>query len=173
MKDFKKTNSFKTPDGYLEGFTMRVMDKIEMGEKFGAKKEPFTVPDGYFEGLNQTIARKTIQKPTKVVQLNAYSKYLLVAASVAAIIVLVTLGIVGKGNIPAAMTFDDLASSEIEKYFEINDLDLSTYEIAEMIPVDHLEVSDLQENPFQEDAVIEYLNNNIEEFEDLNLDNNE
>jgi hypothetical protein len=96
-----------------------------------------------------------------------------VAASVAAIIVLVTLGIVGKGNIPAAMTFDDLASSEIEKYFEINDLDLSTYEIAEMIPVDHLEVSDLQENPFQEDAVIEYLNNNIEEFEDLNLDNNE
>lgn len=175
MKDSKKTNSFKTPDGYLEGFTVRIMDKLAMDEKFGSKKAPFKVPDGYFDGFNERIAQETIQKQPKVVQLKTYSTYLLVAASIAAVFILVTviIGTGGNGNNPAEMTFDDLASSDIEKYFEINDLDLTTYEIAEIIPVDQLEVGDLQENPFKEDAVIDYLNDNIEEFEDLNLDNDE
>ncbi len=175
MKDFNKTNSFKTPEGYLEAFTGKLMDKIAIGESRITKDQPFKVPVGYFEGFNDNIARETTAKQIKVIPLNPYRRYLLVAASVAAIIILVsvTIGVDRTVDSPAQMTFDDLAGSDIENYFEINDLDLTTYEIAEMIPVDELEVGDLLDNPFKENTVVDYLNENIEEFEDLNLDNNE
>ncbi len=175
MKDFKKSKNFKTPEGYLEGFTGKLMDKIAMRESGMSKERPFKVPEGYFKSFNKKIARETISKQTRVIPLHPYRRHLLVAASVAAIFILVsvTIGITRSVNAPAQMTFDDLAGSDIENYFEINDLDLTTYEIAELIPVDELEVGDLLDNPFQEESVVDYLNENIEEFEDLNLDNNE
>ena len=58
---------------------------------------------------------------------------------------------------------------EIEDYFESNDLGLSTYEIAEVIPVDDLEISDIIDNLLEDENIIDYLDDSIENFEELNL----
>ena len=58
-------------------------------------------------------------------------------------------------------------------FFEINDFDLSAYEIAEVIPLDELEINDILTNRFEEEHVLDYLNENIEDFETFNLEDNE
>lgn len=67
------------------------------------------------------------------------------------------------------MTFSDLAHKEIEAYLEENDLGLSTYEIAEFLPIQdvpaHLGLS--------EDEMLHYLNDHIENVNELNLENDD
>lgn len=170
MNDSNKNSGFKTPEGYFESFSEKLKDKLSQGEPVLPKEDGFTVPKDYFETLNQKIKNKVSEKETKVVQLHSYRKYYYAAASIVAIIVLV-FGV--NWNTTNSLTFEDLASSDIESYFENNEVGLSSYEIAEVLPVDELEINDILENQLNEDNIIEYLNENIEDFEELNLDNDE
>ncbi len=175
MKNLDKKNSFKTPDGYFESFTERLLTKITNSgsaerEPNIPKEEGFIVPEAYFDDLHKNIKRKLNKKEAKVVQFRPLRKYYLVAASVAAI-VLVLFGI--NWNTAQKVSFEDLANTDIETYFENNGLGLTTYEIAEVIPIDDLEIDDFIENRMDEENLIEYLNNNIDDFEQLNLDSDE
>ena len=60
-----------------------------------------------------------------------------------------------------------------ENYFDENDVDLSSFEIAEVIPVDELEINDIINNHLNDENVVDYLNNSIDDFEELNLDGND
>jgi len=170
MTAFNKNNPFKTPEGYFEGFNHRLMDTHSEGNLSLPKKEGFVVPDGYFKSVNDTIISKLDVVETKVVQLHPLRKYYYAAASIAAVL-LVIFGL----NLPAseAVTFDSLAESDIENYFENNDYDLSAFEIAEVIPVDELEINDILTNQFEEENLIEYLDENTNTYEELNLEDYE
>jgi len=170
MNKSKKNNGFKTPEGYFDNLKDKLMDKLSEEDSALPKEEGFAVPEGYFDSLHENIKKKLDGKETKVVQLHAYRKYYFAAASVAAI-ALVLFGL--NWNTADNPTFEDLASTDIENYFENNDLSLSSYEIAEVLPVDELEINDILENQLNEDNVIEYLNDNIDDFEELNLDTDE
>lgn len=170
MNKSDKNSGFKTPEGYFEGLTDKLMGKLSEEDSVLPKKDGFTVPEDYFETLNEKIRAKVNKKEPKVVQLNPYRKYYFAAASIAAV-ALVVFGL--NWNASGEATFEDLANSDIESYFENNELGLSSYEIAEVIPVDELEISDILENQLNEDNVFEYLNDNIDDFEELNLDNDE
>ncbi|WP_273567273.1 hypothetical protein [Maribacter halichondriae] len=146
------------------------MDRLSEGKSVIPKEEGFVVPENYFESLHENILKKMDAEETKVIRLNPYKKYYYAAASIAAI-VLVVLGL--NWNTAEALTFDDLAASDIETYFENNEFDLSTYEIAEVIPVDELEINDVLENRFAEENMLEYLDENIDDFEALNLEDDE
>ena len=76
-------------------------------------------------------------------------------------------------NTAEHITFDELVNADIENYFELNELELSTYEIAKVVPVDELEINDILENYFDEEYVIDYLNENVDDIEDLNPENYE
>tara|TARA_R110002051_G_scaffold72095_4_gene130390 strand:+ start:326 stop:835 length:510 start_codon:yes stop_codon:yes gene_type:complete len=168
----KKTpNSFKTPEGYFDSFTEKLMTKVSEEETIDFKKDSFKVPDGYFDSLNNRIQEKLIvSKPVKVVKLSSYKKYYYAVATMAAVLVLF-IGL--KINNSPGLSFDDIASSDIENYFDSNELGLSSYEIAEVIPVDELEIKDIIDNHLDNDIIIDYLNNSIDNFEELNLDTNE
>jgi hypothetical protein len=169
MEDLNKNNPFKTPEGYFENFTDGLMDKLNE-EKFNLPKvDGFVVPDDYFDDLHKIIQGK-LSEETKVVQLHPYRKYYLAAASIAAIAV-IFLGF--NWNNTGEITFEDLANIDIENYFESNDLGLTTYEIAEVLPIDELEINDILENQFDEENVIDYLNDNVDDIEDLNLEDYE
>jgi len=170
MNDSNKNSGFKTPQGYFESLSDKLMGKLSHEESILPKEDGFAIPKDYFETLNQKILAKLNEKESKVVQLHSYRKYYYAAASVAAIILLVFAINRNTANAP---TFEDLASSDIESYFENNEMGLSSYEIAEVLPIDELEINDILENQLNEDNVIEYLNENIEDFEELNLDNDE
>jgi hypothetical protein len=174
MKKLTKNNNFKTPEGYFEGFTDKLMGKLSKEMTTAAdrhiNKDGFRVPVGYFENLNKKIISQVAEQETKVVPLHRYRAYYSVAATVAAIVVL-ALGIVF--NTSKAVTFDSLANSDIEYYFENNDIDLSAIEIAEVFPIDDIDIGDIMNQQLNEDNIIDYLNNHVDDYEELNLENDE
>jgi len=170
----KKNNKkdFNTPEGYFEGFSDRLLDRMS-----GSKNDPkgsllpksdgFSLPEGYFNSLNKKIQDKLNEDTPKIIALQRRRKFYYLAAAAVAAILLLTIGI--RTNTSSDPTFEGLANSEIEDYFEYNDLGLSTYEIAEVIPVDELEISDIMDDAIEEENIIDYLNDSIENIEELNL----
>jgi hypothetical protein len=66
-----------------------------------------------------------------------------------------------------------LANTDIEAYFENNDFELSPYEIAEVLPVTNTEFSDFINAPIESDNLLDYLNENVSDFDELNFYDNE
>ncbi len=169
----KKNNkkNFKTPEGYFKGFSDRLLDRMSdtgnQGSSLLPKSDGFYLPDGYFDSLNKNIQEKLEDGIPKVITLNRRRKVYYYAAAAVAAIVLLTIGI--RTNSSEEHTFEGLAKTEIEDYFNSTDLGLSSYEIAEVIPVDELEISDITDNKIEEENIIDYLDNNIENIEELNL----
>ncbi|MBO0322399.1 hypothetical protein J0X14_08830 [Muricauda sp. CAU 1633] len=173
MKKDKK-NSFNTPEGYFENFHERLMDKIgkeeSQLESIIPKSDGFALPEGYFNSVTEKVLSKTTESEAKVIQLTSYRKFYYGAAAIAAIFLLV-FGLNWKSEIP--IDFEDLANTEIDAYFETTEIDMSTYELAELVPLDHLELNDMLENDIEAENILEYLDENVEDIEDLNLDYND
>ncbi|WP_396634173.1 hypothetical protein [Maribacter sp. R86514] len=164
-----KNNPFKTPEGYFDSFEDKLMDKLSKPESVIPKDSAFEVPDNYFESFHDTLKGKLENEP-KVIPLFPIKKIIAVAASIAAI-VLIALNF--NWNTPSELTFSDLANTDIEAYFENNDFELSPYEIAEVLPVTNTEYSDILNSPLESDHLLDYLNENVSDFDELNIDYNE
>ena len=170
MEELNKNNPFKTPEGYFENLSDGLLDKLREEELNLPKEDGFATPENYFDGLHESIQKKLDKQEAPVVQLHPYKKFYVAAASIAAML-LVFFGL--NWNATEEPSWDDLANADIEAYFETNELGLTTYEIAEVLPIDELEINDILENQLQEENVIEYLNENIDDIEDLNLEDYE
>jgi len=170
MEEINKNNPFKTPEGYFEKLTDKVIGKLSEEELDLPAEDGFVVPDNYFENFHANLQSTLNIEETKVIPLTSYRNYYLVAASIAAL-VLVYLGF--NYTTSEDLTFENLAEADIESYFENNEYDLSTYEIAEVLPIDELEINDILTNRFDEEILIEYLDENIKDFEELNLEDYE
>ena len=168
MKKIPKKNSFKTPSGYFEGLTERIQERMqeEDAQKF-PDKEGFAVPDTYFDDLEKEILANTTQKETPVIQLRSYKNYLYAAAAIAAIVVLV---IALPWNRSQTITFDDLAEVDITSYFESQELELSSYEIAEAIPVADLDIDEFMDSGMDDEQIMNYLEDTIDDLDELNID---
>jgi hypothetical protein len=166
-----KSNSFKTPDGYFDNLTDRLMSQISIEETV-AKTESFKVPEGYFDSLNACIQQKIKIEEPKVIQLKSYKKYYYSVASIAAVIILFVALTFKTNNTDNSLSFDDLASVDIENYLDNNDLELSSYEIAELIPIDELEINDMVSH-FDNEDINSYLDESMDSFDELNLYNDE
>ncbi len=168
MKKIPKKNSFKTPSGYFEGLTERIQESMqeEDARKF-PEKEGFAVPDTYFNNLEKEILANTTRKETPVIQLRSYKNYIYAAAAIAAIFVLV-IALPWKGS--QTITFDDLAEVDITTYFETQELELSSYEIAEVIPVANLDIDEFMESGMDDEQIMIYLEDTIDDLDELNID---
>ena len=118
-KKYKK-EGFKVPDGYFEGLNQRLLNRLDKDDLDLPEDDGFAIPEGYFDGLHDKLSSR-IGSPqeNKVIKLNPWKKYYLVAASVAALIVIVIGFRLGQ---PEEFTFSDLANAELESYLDENDL---------------------------------------------------
>lgn len=164
-----KSNPFKIPEGYFDSFQENIMDKLSKKESILPKETAFKVPDGYFDVLSEKLMER-LEDETKVVPLYPVKKVIALVASIAAVGVLL-FGI--NWNKSTSVSFDDLANADIEAYFENNELDLTSYEIAEVIPVADTELSDILNSSIEDEQLLDYLNENINELDELNLIDNE
>jgi hypothetical protein len=165
-KKYKKQD-FKVPEGYFDSFTDKMKQKLSEEDMHLPAKDNFKVPENYFENLNEKIVQKIDGKGTKVIKLRPYRKFYYVAASVAAIL-LVVFGL--QLSQEDEFTFGDLANSDLETYLENNDLGLSSYEIAEVIPVEELEINDILENQINDENIMEYLDDTVDDVDELNIE---
>lgn len=169
MKKDKK-NSFNTPEGYFENFNERLMGRIEKevhSESIIPKSDGFSVPENYFDEITPKIMSKTSQRDGKIIQLNPFRRFYYGTAAVAAVFIVI-FGFNWKSNEP--IVFDDLANTEIDAYFESNDLNISTYELAELVSLENVELNDILDQDLDAENILEYLDENLDDFEELNLD---
>lgn len=159
-------NTFKTPEGYFESFNERLIDKIAKEDSIIPENDGFSVPDGYFEEVPKKILAKITPK---VIRLNNYRKYYFAAAAIAALFV---LGFIFKQENEPEFGFNDLASAELDAYFLDANSDFSSYELAEAVGTEDITIMDITEtdDSFENEMILDYLDENVDEIEDLNLD---
>lgn len=172
MDKLNKNNSFGVPDGYFDTFSSDIMKKIAKEDISMPPNEGFKVPEGYFETLNTRLLEQLESTPveTKVIPLKSYKKHYYTAASVAAVVLLFLLVQFNSDKTPS---YSDLANSDIENYFEFNDLELTSYDLAEILPIEDLDLNEILEIRLDNDNIIDYLDSHIEDFEELNMHNDD
>lgn len=165
-------NPFNIPKDYFNSFEDKLKDRIFKEDSLIPKNDGFGIPESYFEQLQAQLTAKVEEEKStpKVIPLYPYKKFLAIAASIAALLVL-AVGI--NWNNDDTLSFTDLANSEIEAYFNDTEIDLSSDEIAEVLPIDGYEINDFVKPEMTEENLLDYLNENVENFEELNLEDNE
>ena len=170
MGELGKNEGFKTPEGYFGSLSDQIKDRMEDESLDLPRKEGFQVPDGYFDSLEQKILSKVDQREPKVIKLYPFKKLVYTAVSIAAVF-LIFIGLQWQEE--SAVGFEDIASLDLEAYFEDNTTGLSSYEIAEVLPVEDLEMSDILEDEWSEENIVDYLDDTIDDIDELNLNNDE
>lgn len=166
MKNEKHKSGFKVPGEYFGNFTDRLLDSLAEQEVGLPQDEGFSIPKGYFEGFNDRLGKRIAASETKVIPLNAYRKYFLAAASIAALILLL---VALPWQTEQPLSFEDLAGSDIEFYLGSREFDLTDDEIAQLLPVEELEMTDMMDSRLTEEHIVDYLDGSIEDYEDLNV----
>jgi hypothetical protein len=169
MKKEQKDSGFRVPDRYFETFNERLLDTLAGKDSNLPEDDGFTVPGGYFENFNENLQKRLQTPGGKVRTLHPY-RNLFIAASVAAAVLLL---LAMPWNSSDQISFDDLTGSDIEAYFEGGELDLTSDEIAQLLPIGTLELNDMMESQLEDENIMEYLDNSIEHYEDLNIDADE
>jgi len=167
----KDKHNFKTPEGYFDSFNERLMARLHHEQadnalSFLPKSDGFDTPDSYFDDLEKKVLDKIPQKETKVIRFQTYRKLYYGVAAIAAIFI-IFFGLNIKSESPIA--FEDLASAEIDAYLEYAEFNLSSYELAELVPLESTELNDVMDTPLESENILEYLDENIEDIEELNL----
>jgi hypothetical protein len=170
MKYSQNKSGFKVPDGYFDTFTGKLLETLREQEAHLPKYDGFSVPDGYFESLDERLRDKISLPADRVIPLQAYKKYFLAAAAVAAIVMLFVL--MPERNTPQP-GFEDLARADIANYMENNELEFTEDEITQSFPVEELEIGDMLESRLNDEYIMEYLDNSMEDYEELNFEINE
>ncbi len=166
MKNKQDNSGFKVPVGYFDSFTQRLQEKLAEKEADMPKDDGFTLPDGYFESLHEQLLQRMNPEKGRVIQLRPYKKYFLAAAAIAAIVVLFVM-LPGE-DLPQP-SFADLAGTDIANYMENSELDFTYEEIAQLFPVEDLEMSDMMQSQLNEENIINYLDMSMDDYEELNL----
>lgn len=170
MSKQNKHDGFKAPQGYFEEFNDDLVQRLEREDLDLSGGDGFKVPKGYFNEFNARLLLKIKTEGPRTIPLFPHKKWLYASvAAVAALLLILAL----QWNRTETYTFEGLAVSDMNSYFEVHDYGLTTYEMAEIVPVDQLEVHDMVQTPLKEENVIEYLNNNLNIFEELNQGNDE
>ncbi|MEM8508397.1 MAG: hypothetical protein AAF717_11230 [Bacteroidota bacterium] len=174
MKKENQKNTFKTPEGYFDSFNERLMARLADEEKVKSDIIPlndgFVVPEHYFETVYDNVKNRLQGKGAKVIALGTYRTVYYAAAAVIALLVLT---VAWNWSSEPQLRFEDLASTDITSYLESNDLGLSSYEIAEVVDLEEINLSDIMETQLEEEVILDYLNENVEEIEELNLEYDE
>lgn len=169
MMKKQKHSGFTLPEGYFESFNEKLSESLRDKEAHLPDDDGFALPTGYFETFNDRLRERLAPSDTGVVSLN-YTKYLLVAATVAAVAVLVFL-LPEKGGMQTG--FEDLQGTDIVAYMDEGELELTDDEIAQLLPIDELEMNDMLTNGLNDENIMEYLDNSMDENDELNLDTND
>ena len=172
MDKLNQNNNFKVPNGYFDTLPDDIMNRIAKEGYSVPSNEGFKIPEGYFEALNSRLLARleNTRTETRIIPLKSNKKYYYTAVSAAAVILLFILVQWNRNIVPS---YSDLANSDIEHYFEFNDLELSSYDLAEILPIYDLDPNDMLENRLDNENIIDYLDSHIEDFEELNMNNDD
>lgn len=164
----KKNSGFKTPKDYFESFENRLFEKINDGTVDFPKEEGYKVPEGYFtsfeDRLFDTIAKEE-EKTVPVISINRKRKitsYLVYAAATILLFIAI-FGINSGGTDP----FSTVTDAEVNEFIDNDLLAMNEYEMLSIFAEDDIEVSEVADLQFDTNDVIDYLENNMDSYDDI------
>ncbi|MBT8307150.1 MAG: hypothetical protein KJN85_09445, partial [Maribacter sp.] len=86
MNKNNNKKNFKTPEGYFERFSDRLLDRISNANNdpkssLLPESDGFSLPDGYFDSLNKRIQERLNDNAPKVIALHSRRKLYYYAAA--------------------------------------------------------------------------------------------
>lgn len=160
-QNFSKKEGFTMPTSYFETVENSVFNKIQ--KEKDCQKAGFKIPKNYLDTLEDKVLTKidNHKKEIKVIDFKSVILKRIVPFVAAASLVLFIVINYNSNTI----SFENIASTEIEKWIENDLIILDAYEIAEVYQDTEIENQDI----FAEDELVEYLNGT--DIESLLLEN--
>lgn len=164
---YNQKQNFKVPEGYFETLEARVMETVHSSQKKELKHKKqeygFKIPENYFENFESQLAKKLEkeQKTSKIISLlNKESFYYV--AGIAAVFVAIVTTTFFQPTQTGVTSFKTLESFALENYID-ESLKYSTFDVLEMFEEEEFSKTSPPEPNFDQEAILEYLNENIEE----------
>ncbi len=159
VEKLSKKEGFSTPDSYFDTIEDSVFEKIQKENKQAVQlpndgKSGFTIPENYLETVEETISAKLNDTTTQVPVIDFKAiilKRVIPLAVAASLLLFIVVNYNSK-----TISFETIASAEIEQWIEADLITLETYEIAEVY-----NDTELENQPFStedESELIDYLN---------------
>lgn len=160
-KSYNPSSGFKTPSGYFEGLESELLEKMKLSESLEDKKSSgFIAPEGYFDGLEDELLEKVTKNKPKVRKLFTKEVFLYAASIAAIVIAFASTFYINPQN---QTSWENLELSVMESYIDENNIDFSTGEISNYIFQQGYVVDDADLNKVNSEAMMEYLDENLEE----------
>lgn len=140
---------YKTPDTYFETVKNSVVTKPKAQTFYN--EITHSIPEGYFETLEDQVFNK-IEKTSKVRTLTKLSKYVAPIAIAASLLIIFILNSTSNN-----ITFETLATSEIEEFIENGNIYYDAESLASIFPEVTIEDTNYI-STLSDSAVLNYLN---------------
>lgn len=152
----KVKSGFTSPENYFDAFDDKMLDRLKTDSN---KSTGFKTPANYFEDIDQKILGNVeLEKPGKVIKLNA-SKYLKILGFSIAASLLLFFSLRNSNSNDKVFDIETLEISEIESWMDEDLITFSNYDISETFDDVYLSV----DGNYAEDEIFDYLDGvNIE-----------
>jgi hypothetical protein len=159
-KSFSKPEEeFNTPEGYFNELEDTVVARLQALALY-QQKESSELGEDYFDTVEEDVIKRLQSTPSKNVSIKrTIVRYMMPLAAAASLLLLVMLN----NNTDPVVTFDSLATSEIENLLEEGMLDYDAESLAVVFPGVDLE-DDLFEMSLSNEEVLDYLNDTDLEY---------
>ena len=151
---------YKTPDTYFE--TVEDLAVTKLKAQTFQNEVTNSIPEGYFETLEDQVLNK-VKETSKVRTLKKISKYVAPIAIVASFLIIFILNSTSNN-----ITFETLATSEIEEFIESGNINYDAESLASIFPEVTLEDTNYI-STLSDSDVLNYLNEN--DLETLIIEN--
>ncbi|NER12013.1 hypothetical protein GWK08_01040 [Leptobacterium flavescens] len=173
-KKYTEQEGFKVPEDYFTSFEDKLFAGLE--DASTDAKDGFKVPKAYFESLEDrildSIDKENNEEEVKVIKLSSYKKYFYASIAVAAGLFLFfgTDLFTIEATVPQT-TVAEVENEDIDSFIDEGLLTLSTYDISMLFEDVNLEDITVAPEEIEDNALIEYLSDKLEDYDELIIDN--
>lgn len=164
-KSYNQKSGFNVPENYFEEFedNMLVSIKEERGIMYDLKKDSgFTMPNDYFESFEEKVFSKIEEPVKKEKVISIFSRRKLYAAAAVAAVFIGIISTLLFEPTPQ-QTFNSLEISGMEDYIDSGFMEIEYHDISSFIYEEGYVLDNFNDYKVSDDAVFDYLNENIED----------
>jgi len=149
FQNINNRETFITPQDYFDTLEAIVLAKLKASAIQNTNKT--IIPKNYFDTIEDSVLNKIKTKPKVISLKNKFIKFTVPIGIAASLLLVFVLN-----NKATTVTFESLASSEIETWIDNGNIDIDALSIASIYPEIEL-TNEIYSDSLSDDEVLEYL----------------